>query len=135
MANENTNPEKSCIEQFLDWVKVNIFGIAYVILTIGLWIYLILNWDKCISMKFFDQFDGNNILFLVGIAMIITFFYDVEAKDFKFHRRKNQNINKQYQNERMNYQINQQSISFAQTSNIENEEGNKDEQTRDTDGN
>lgn len=39
-------------------------------------------------MQFFSRFDGNNILFLVWIALIILFFYDVEAKGFKFNRKK-----------------------------------------------
>ena len=57
--------------------------------------YILLNWDKCISMKFFEQFDGNNILFLVWIALIILFFYDIEAKDMKFHRKKIEDTQKQ----------------------------------------
>lgn len=77
------------------WIKRHIYEILYFILMFILTRYILLNWDKCISMKFFEQFDGNNILFLVWIALIILFFYDIEAKDMKFHRKKIEDTQKQ----------------------------------------
>lgn len=50
-------------------------------------IYIISNWQKCISMQFFSQFDGNNILFLVWILLVILPFYDIEGKGIKVHRK------------------------------------------------
>ncbi|MDE5763479.1 MAG: hypothetical protein K2I00_00740, partial [Ruminococcus sp.] len=75
-------------------------------------------------MKFFEQFDGNNILFLVWIASIILFFYDVEAKDFKFHRRKYKNMNMQYRSADMEYYRTQTNIPPNQVSNNEGENSN-----------
>lgn len=131
MANKSENEiqRKSRFKRFICWVRINIFGISYVALIIGLWTYIIINWDKCISMKFFEQFDGNNILFLVGIAMVITFFYDVEAKDFKFHRRKNENMVRQFQNAENRFNNIQADFPPVQIMNVENNGGNSDEQT------
>lgn len=50
-------------------------------------LFVLFNWEKCISMQFFSQFDGNNILFLVWIVAIMSFFYDIEIKENKFHMR------------------------------------------------
>lgn len=46
-----------------------LYYILYGIILFLLWLYIGLNWEKCISMQFFSQFDGNNILFLVGIVL------------------------------------------------------------------
>lgn len=138
MENQNQNPnplpnsvpietDLSRRKRFWRWVKIHIYDILYVTLLIGLWIYLIINWDKCISMEFFDRFNGNNILFLVGIAMVISFFYDVEAKDFKFHRRTNRNMGMQFQNAEYSYNNTQANISSVQVTNNENEEENINE--------
>lgn len=117
-------------KRFGIWVNEHLFGIIYVILLIGLWVYIIWNWDKCISMKFFDQFDGNNILFLLGIILVIMFFYDVEVKDFKFRRRKYENMKMDLHNVEANHQRAQQNVLSEQITNIENEGGNNDEQSR-----
>lgn len=90
--------KKGFFKRVFNWIRSNIYGILYILLLIMLSIYIILNWDKCISMKFFEQFNGNNILFLVWIALIILFFYDIEAKDFKFHRKKFERTMEQYAN-------------------------------------
>ena len=65
----------------------NIFSIKnifWIILTI----YVFLNWEKCISMEFFKNFNGNNILFIVWLLMIIFDIYDIEIKGFKMSERK-----------------------------------------------
>ncbi|MCI8285346.1 MAG: hypothetical protein HFE90_08815 [Firmicutes bacterium] len=49
-------------------------------------------------MRFFNKFDGNNILFFVWIALIILYFYDVEAKGWKFHRKVRSDIETQLNN-------------------------------------
>lgn len=84
MDNDNRGKVKGWIKHFFTFIRVHIYQILYLIVLAILWVYICNNWDKCVSMKFFEQFDGNNILFLVGIAMVIAFFYDVEAKGFKF---------------------------------------------------
>lgn len=86
---------KELFKRLWKWIKLHIYGILYFILIVILSTYIVLNWDKCISMKFFEQFDGNNILFLVWIALLILFFYDVEAKDMKFKRKEIQDTEKQ----------------------------------------
>ena len=40
------------------------FGIFHGVTFLLLTAYIILNWEKCISMKFFSNFDGNNVLFV-----------------------------------------------------------------------
>lgn len=52
----------------------------YLILII-LTCYVILNWEKCISMQFFSQFDGNNILFLLWLILIFLIIYNVKIGD------------------------------------------------------
>lgn len=86
---------KGFLKRLARWIKLHIYGILYFILILTLSVYIVLNWDKCISMKFFEQFDGNNILFLVWIALLILFFYDIEAKDMKFKRKEIQDTEKQ----------------------------------------
>ena len=77
---------KSVISRFLLWVRDHIYTILYILMLIVLWRYIIYNWDACISMQFFSQFDGNNILFIVGLVLTILPFYDIEGKGIKLHR-------------------------------------------------
>lgn len=67
-------------------LKRHYYHFLYLIILGVLWLYIGLNWEKCVSMQFFSQFDGNNILFLVGILLVILPFYEVEGKGFKIHR-------------------------------------------------
>lgn len=67
-------------------IRPYLYQILYFIMLGANWIYIVLNWEKCISMQFFSRFDGNNILFLVGISLVILPFYEVEGKGFKIHR-------------------------------------------------
>lgn len=80
--NQNRMPSK-----VLCWFGKHINTITYLAVLIVLWAYIGLNWEKCISMQFFSQFDGNNILFLVGIILVVLPLYDIEGKGFKLHRR------------------------------------------------
>lgn len=65
-------------------------------------------------MQFFEQFDGNNILFLVWIASVLLLFYDVEFKDGKFHRRKMEETKKQYDDAALAYHQSQRQIEELQ---------------------
>lgn len=68
--------QKECfIGRIREMISRHCRKILYVAIVLVLWGYLIYNWEKCNSMQFFSQFDGNNILFLVGIAFIVLPFY------------------------------------------------------------
>ena len=73
-------------KQFWDCLKRYIYQMLYVIMLGVLWTYIVLNWEKCVSMQFFSQFDGNNILFLAGILLIILPFYEVEGNGIKIRK-------------------------------------------------
>lgn len=64
----------------------NIFSIKNIFWSI-LTIYVLSNWEKCISMQFFSSFDGNNILFIIWILMIIFTIYDIKIKGFQVNER------------------------------------------------
>lgn len=78
--------ENSKRKGFLNWFITYLTTILYVFILAILWTYIILNWEKCISMQFFSKFDGNNILFLVGILLTMLPFYEIEGKGIKLHR-------------------------------------------------
>lgn len=82
-----------------DWAISNIYAILYIVLIIALTKYIFCNWEKCISMQFFSQFDGNNILFLVWILLFVLPFYDVEIKEAKFHKRNMEKAKEQVNDE------------------------------------
>lgn len=48
--------------------------------------YVILNWNTCISMHFFQNFNGNNILFLCWILMIFLKIFRIKVKDIEIFR-------------------------------------------------
>lgn len=83
------------------------YGALHSIIFICLTGYVLLNWEKCISMQFFLQFNGDNILFLVWIADILLFFYDVEIKEGKLHRRNIEEAKKKLQDKDVELQIGQ----------------------------
>ena len=89
------------------FIWVRIYTVSYLILLGILTKYICENWEKCISMQFFSQFDGNNILFLVWIAGIMLFFYDVEIKEGKFHRRNIEEAKNQVQDRSVELEIKQ----------------------------
>ena len=82
-----------------DWAISNIYAILYIVLIIALTKYIFCNWEKCISMQFFSQFDGNNILFLVWILLFVLPFYDIEIKEAKFHKRNMEKAKEQVNDE------------------------------------
>lgn len=73
-------------KQIFNWLKRYFYQILYIIMLGVLWRYIVLNWERCVSMQFFSRFDGNNILFLVGILLAVLPFYEVEGKGFKIRR-------------------------------------------------
>lgn len=78
---------KVLLKKLVNWIKLHIYEILYFILLVILTGYIFIYWEKCVSMKFFEQFDGNNILFLVWIVLFILPFYDIEAKGWKFRKK------------------------------------------------
>ena len=54
-------------------------------------------------MTFFEQFDGNNILFLIWIVLLILPFYDVEAKGWKFRKKGVEDTRKLLENVESDY--------------------------------
>ena len=71
------------IKQLFQWISDNHHDFVLLVL----WLYIILNWKKCVSMQFFSQFDGNNILFIVGIIFIVLDFYEIEGKGFNLRKK------------------------------------------------
>lgn len=90
-------------KRFINWVKLRIYEILYIALLIILSGYIFINWEICVSMTFFEQFDGNNILFLVWIVLLILPFYDVEAKGWKFRKKGIEDTRKLIQNVESNF--------------------------------
>lgn len=82
-----------------DWAILNIYTILYIVLIIALTKYVFCNWEECVSMQFFSQFDGNNILFLVWILLFVLPFYDIEIKEAKFHKRNMEKAKEQINDE------------------------------------
>ena len=92
-------------QRVIHFVWVRIYTVTYIILLCILTKYICENWEKCISMRFFTRFNGNNILFLVWIAAIMLFFYDIEIKEGKFHRRNIEEAKNQVQNRSVELEI------------------------------
>ncbi|MBD5532980.1 MAG: hypothetical protein HDQ98_12435 [Lachnospiraceae bacterium] len=74
------------VKQAGKWIIIHIYNILYLVMLSVLWVYIIINWEICISMQFFSRFDGNNILFLVGILLVILPFYELEGKGTRLRR-------------------------------------------------
>ena len=75
------------------------YSVFHVIAFLCLTCYVLLNWEKCISMQFFSQFDGNNILFLVWILLFVLPFYDIEIKVAKINKRNMEKAKEQVNDE------------------------------------
>lgn len=93
-------------KQFFARLKRYIYQILYAIMLGVLWTYIVLNWEKCVSMKFFSQFDGNNILFLVGILLTVLPFYEVEGKVIKIRRVGAKELERDLEKEESDFQKN-----------------------------
>lgn len=91
-----TGKIKSKCKKLFIMIYDHFYNILYAVMLTALWIYLICNWEKCVSMQFFSQFDGNNILFIAGLVLTILPFYDIEAKDIKLRRKSNKSMEDKY---------------------------------------
>ncbi len=99
-----------------------IYAILYVALISAIWIYVILNWDKCIDMQLFSRFNGNNILFIVGLILVILPFYDVEGKGFKIHKNSSKKIVEEYDKTRHQFEMQKLYEGVKIKENFEDEE-------------
>lgn len=90
-------------KRILIFLKNHIYTLLYVFMLMILWAYIIINWELCISMQFFSQFNGNNILFITGIVLTILPFYDIEGKDIRLRRRSTKGLEKDLQDANSQY--------------------------------
>lgn len=81
------------------------YGVFHAIVLFCLTIYVLTNWEKCISMQFLSQFDGNNILFLVWIVLIFFLIYEVEGKGVRVAQRKQEETQKSLSEAELKYQL------------------------------
>lgn len=98
-------------------ISEHIYTILYGIMLIILWTYLVCNWEQCVSMQFFSQFDGNNILFIVGLVVTILPFYDIETKDIKLRKKSNKSMEDKYQSFNSKFKLEQ--LQFENRINID----------------
>ena len=77
----------------------------YILLLALLSAYILINWEMCVTMTFFEQFDGNNILFLVWIILIVLPFYSIEGKGFKLKIRGIERATEKIQDADLQYEI------------------------------
>ncbi len=90
-------------KRLIKWIKLRIYEILYIVLLAILSSYILINWKICVTMTFFEQFDGNNILFLIWIVLLILPFYDVEAKGWKFRKKGIEDTRKLFENAENNF--------------------------------
>lgn len=90
-------------KKIIRWIELHIYEIMYILLLILLSSYILFNWEICVTMTFFEQFDGNNILFLIWIVLLILPFYDVEAKGWKFRKKGIEDTRKLFEYVESNY--------------------------------
>ncbi len=90
-------------KKLIKWIKLRIYEILYIVLLVILSSYILINWEVCVTMNFFEQFDGNNILFLIWIVLLILPFYDVEAKGWKFRKKGIEDTRKLFENAESNF--------------------------------
>lgn len=102
-SSTSTQEQKGWHKLKLLWsIRHSIFHtITFVCLTS----YILLNWEKCISMQFFSQFDGNNILFLVWIILIFLIIYEVEGKGIKIAARKKEEVQQSLSDANLKYKL------------------------------
>lgn len=122
MSNNNTPWYKRLFKP----IYKNKDTIFYWAVLIILSIYVIKNWNTCISMQFFSNFDGNNILFILWLVLIFLMLYDIEAKDIKL---KQHRLKEDIDNANMLHDINALSEIINQSSQL-NQNGEQ-ENTRD----
>lgn len=114
-----------------NWIYKNAINIFHWFVIICLTAYVLAHWTACISMQFFNSFDGNNILFIAWLILIFLMIYDIEGKGFKISRHKQKEIqekmdeiNQLYNLETMSRQIDDMTASES-TESQSQEEGDK----------
>lgn len=109
------------------------YDLFHVVIFLALTVYVINNWNLCISMQFFSRFDGNNILFLVWIVIILLIIYEVEGKGIKLRKRKQEKAQEAIDNAKYLYTLNTMSQQLENDNILdihgthEREEGQKNE--------
>lgn len=119
----NIKAEKNRGRRVLIFLKNHIYTILYVSMLIVLWAYIIKNWEICISMQFFSQFNGNNILFITGLVLIILPFYDIEGKGIRLRRRSNKGLERKLQGADSKYDLDRLFEAAMQNSKIAESDG------------
>ena len=82
MANPELTRRKRVWNWWLHYNNVVFYWAALIVLTI----YILINWKICISMQFFQEFNGNNILFLCWLLMIFLKIFKIKVKDVEIFR-------------------------------------------------
>ena len=100
---------KKIISNIIEFLKSHFSGAVHFLVLTLLSIYVLSNWETCISMQFFSQFDGNNILFLVWIVLIFLLIYEVEGKGIKVAKRKQEEAQQNLINAALEYNLNSMS--------------------------
>lgn len=83
--------------------------------------YVLSNWETCISMRFFKQFDGNNILFIAWIVLIFLCIYNVRIDKYEIFERsaEQQKVQTQVLDTQMTYQSQMQQLQRIQQAETE----------------
>lgn len=125
----NCNTDLQCskckICLIFKWIKINAYNILHIFIDFLLTGYVVIHWDKCISMQLFSQFDGNNILFLVWIVLIFLQLYEVDGKFVHVTKRKNEKAQRDYDATQLSYELEVREKQFTKlnTSGEEDENG------------
>lgn len=122
MFNENQNEGKvkRIWNAAKDFVANHWRATFHFIVLCILTVYVVRNWADCIKMQFFQDFDGNNILFLTWIILIFFIIYDVEAKGIKIKRRE---LKQELEQNSMLYSIEARQDMFRSIESAQDEEG------------
>lgn len=105
LIHSSTNAQKQEKQYKLKKLWPIRYGIFHLIIFVCLTGYVLLNWEKCISMQFFLQFDGNNILFLVWIILIFLTIYEVEGKGIKIAKHKKEEVQQNLSDANLKYKL------------------------------
>lgn len=120
-----TIPKISHWKRFREWFSQYLYNILYVAMLIAVWTYVIYNWEKCVSMQFFSQFDGNNILFLAGMIFTVLPLYEVEGKGVKIRRKGMKALERDLNKQESEYQryMMQNIVAMMQSQNLQCQTG------------
>ena len=69
--------------------------------------FVLINWNTCISMQFFKEFNGNNILFILWITLMFLNAYKVKINNvevFRFVDDETKKLGEDFQNANSDYQ-------------------------------